>query len=138
MIKTEYLAQYLHDLYLYDRGAKVNQFLADCSQLASKLTVEEQLQIAIRTLAKTYWIKDEVFVAHLMVSPIQNQIDDDLYLQWGRGFKKTHINRPHFDLFGYKIEFDINPKTWMLTAMRHQRWLREFSSRLASQRKNHR
>lgn len=125
MIKTEYLAEYLHDIFLYDRGAKINQFLSDCSELAGKISDEEQLQISVRTLAKTYWIKDEVFVAHLMVSPIQNQIDNDLYLQWGRGFKKTHINRPHFDLFGFKIEFDINPKTWMLTTMRHQRWLRK-------------
>ena len=36
----------------------------------------------------------------------------------------THINRPQFDIMGKKLEFDINPKYWMLKIMRHMRVLR--------------
>jgi len=122
-IKESYLANYLHDLYIFNRGHEVAQFLQDA--LLIKENVSEDLhEMALRTLARTYWVKDEVYVAHLMMSPMQREIDRKSYSTLGRKFKKVFINRPGFDVLGKKIEFDISPKPWMLKTMRHLRILR--------------
>jgi indolepyruvate ferredoxin oxidoreductase len=59
-----------------------------------------------------------------MLSPLQAWKDRKMYGRLGTSFRKTHINRPAFDIFGTTIEFDINPKDWMLAIMRHFRILR--------------
>jgi indolepyruvate ferredoxin oxidoreductase len=84
----------------------------------------ENLSVAVRVLAKTYWIKDEVFVSHLMISPLKTNIDKASYQNLGSSYEVVHINRPAFELFGNKIEFDFSPKPWMLKIMRHLRVLR--------------
>ncbi len=73
---------------------------------------------------KTYWIKDEVFVSHLMISPLKTSVDEANYLELGSSYEVIHINRPAFDLMGKKIEFDFSPRPWMLKIMRHMRLLR--------------
>jgi indolepyruvate ferredoxin oxidoreductase len=75
-------------------------------------------------LAKTYWIKDEVFVSHLMISPLKSSQDHQRYNELGSSFEIIHINRPAFDIGKKKIEFDFSPKPWMLKIMRHLRVLR--------------
>jgi indolepyruvate ferredoxin oxidoreductase len=82
------------------------------------------LKIALATLSKCYFIKDEVFVSHQMLSPFQRDRDVALYGQLGETFKKTRINRPAFVIFGKKMEFDLSPSDWMLKVMRHLRFLR--------------
>ena len=126
-IKRHYLAQYLHDIYVYDRGRHVKDFLGQSLAVAKlyKGRIEEK-RIALRTLARTYWIKDEVFVAHKMVSGIQRNIEKVRYGSKGVAYRVVHINRPSFELWrGKKIEFDLSPKDWMLKLIRHGRWLRK-------------
>jgi indolepyruvate ferredoxin oxidoreductase len=122
-ISKTHLAQYLHDLYVYDRGVKTDQFITDAASLKTSVH-PENLSMAVRTLAKTYFVKDEVFVSHLMISPIQAYRDQVRYGSLGSSFRKIHINRPEFDIGEKKIAFDINPKDWMLKIMRHARLLR--------------
>jgi indolepyruvate ferredoxin oxidoreductase len=119
------LAQYIHDIYVYDRGLNIDKFLQEISLLKEKYSEKQNLEIAVRILAKTYWVKDEVFVAHLMLSPVQLHSNKLKYSDLGKTYKVTHINRPSFDIFSRKIEFDINPKDWMLGMMRHARFLRK-------------
>ncbi len=123
-IKREHLAQYLHDIFIYDRGAKAQDFVTHAGHVSELYRDKEEQKIALRTLAKTYWVKDEVFVSHLMLSPLQAWQDRKMYGRLGTSFRKVHINRPAFDLFGKTFEFDINPKDWMLAVMRHFRILR--------------
>lgn len=123
-ISRHYLAQYLHDIFVYDRGAKAQEFVTNAGQISELYKDSEEQKIALRTLAKTYWVKDEVFVSHLMLSPLQAWKDRKMYGRLGTSFRKTHINRPAFDIFGTTIEFDINPKDWMLAIMRNFRILR--------------
>ena len=80
--------------------------------------------MAIRILARTFFIKDEIFISHVMLSPVEKYKKQLRYKQLGDHFYVTHINRPSFDVFGIKFEFDINPKDWMLGLMRHMRILR--------------
>jgi len=80
--------------------------------------------MAVRTLAKTYFVKDEVFIAHQMISPMRRIADEKLYGDLGSSFRKGFINRPSFDFGGKKLEFDFSPKPWMLSLMRHARFLR--------------
>ena len=126
-VKRHYLAWYLHDIYVYDRGKSVKDFLEQAEKVGKlyRDNVEEKI-IALRTMARSYWVKDEVFVAHQMVSSLQKRIERSRYGTKGTAYKVFHINRPSFELWkGRKIEFDISPKDWMLKLMRQGRWLRK-------------
>lgn len=121
-IQTYNLARYVHDMLVFDQGVKYGSFLEDALILKQKYT--EGLEIALRTLVRTYFIKDEVFVSHTMISPVKTEADQKSYMNLGTGFEIVHINRPAFDIFGKKIEFDFSPRPWMLKIMRHLRVLR--------------
>lgn len=122
-ISEDHLAQYIHDQIIFDRGAHLDQFINDSKKLSSVYS-EELQAMALRTLAKTYFIKDEVYIAHMMISPMRRLKDSEAYSTLGKSYTKSFINRPSFDLGSKKIEFDFSPKPWMLKAMRHARFLR--------------
>lgn len=122
-IPKNFIAQYIHDIIVFDQGRSLPVFYESSLEL-KKLYEGEELLIALRTLAKTFWIKDEVFVSHLMISPMKTAVDKERYRDLGTSFKVVHINRPAFDMMGRKIEFDFSPRPWMLKVMRHLRVLR--------------
>jgi indolepyruvate ferredoxin oxidoreductase len=124
LIPKSYLAQYVHDILVFDLGKGLAGFYQDAIDL-KKLYDGEELVVALRTLAKTYWIKDEVFVSHQMISPMKLELDKEKYQELGSSFEVVHINRPAFEMMGKKIEFDFSPKVWMLQIMRHFRLLRK-------------
>ncbi len=123
-VNRSFLSQYVHDLAIYNRGEEASDFLEGARKIKDLYPSKDQMVMALRTWVRTFWIKDEVFVAHLMSSPGQHQINQKAYSKLGSSYKVTHINRPRFDIFGKVIEFDINPKKWMLKIMRHMRYLR--------------
>jgi indolepyruvate ferredoxin oxidoreductase len=123
-VPKSYLAQYVHDILVFDQGLSLSAFYQNAIDL-KKMYSGEELVIALRTLAKTYWIKDEVFVSHLMISPMKLQVDKEKYQEFGSSYEVVHINRPAFEFMGRKIEFDFSPKPWMLRVMRHFRILRK-------------
>lgn len=122
-IPKNHLGQYIHDVIVFEQGRGLPAFYQDAIDL-KKLYKGEDLAIGLRALAKTFWIKDEVFVSHLMISPIKKADDQKRYADLGSSFEVIHINRPAFELMGRKIEFDFSPKPWMLKCMRHLRILR--------------
>lgn len=122
-LPKSHVIQMIHDQFVFDRGQNVDEFIGSAQALNALYSGQER-EIAIRTMAKTYIVKDEVFISHQMVSPILVAKDRELYGELGKSYKKVRINRPAFDLFGKKIEFDISPKDWMLKLMRHARVLR--------------
>ncbi|MCP4913047.1 MAG: hypothetical protein GY909_08005 [Oligoflexia bacterium] len=133
-LKKHYLAQYLHDIYVYDRGSKADEFVLKAGEVANLYKNNyEQKKIALRVLARTYFVKDEVFVSHQMISPLKKIRDGQRYQNIGTGFDVIHINRPKFDLLGKSFEFDISPKPWMFRLMRHMRVLRLFLTSWHSQ-----
>lgn len=119
-----HLAQFVHDILLFDRGSEWNRFIDAAKTIKDSSSPADVKWRALRVVARTFWIKDEVFVAHKMISSIQKKRDQEKYSKLGSHFKVVHINRPSFDVFGKKIEFDINPKKWQLRLMRHCRFLR--------------
>jgi indolepyruvate ferredoxin oxidoreductase len=124
-IPEEYLARYVHDLLIYDRGANIGNFVAGVKKLAGLYAHSNELfAMSLRVLAKTYFVKDEVYVAHLMIGPMRRAEDTKNYADLGESFKKTFINRPSFDFGEKKIEFDFSPSKWMLKLMRQARFLR--------------
>lgn len=135
-INVSYLQQYLHDIYIYNRGAISEEFINNAALLPELYTDHEQLKISLRTLARTYWIKDEIFVSHLMISPMSTNKDKITYAKLGKSYKKIFINRPQFDIFNRKIEFDISPRVWMLSIMRHMRWARWMMPKWHKKEKN--
>ncbi len=128
-IKKLHLAQYLHDLYIFDRGRKSEEFLIKAGEVAQLYSRPDLKAMALRTLAKTFFIKDEIFISHMMISPMKRHRDRQLYGGWGSTYWLSYINRPSFDIMGMKLEFDLHPKTWMLKMMRHMRLLRWVLSR---------
>jgi indolepyruvate ferredoxin oxidoreductase len=122
-IPFTHLARYLHDQIIYDQGRLLGDFYQQALEL-KRLYSESEQSLALRVLAKTYWIKDEVMVSHLMISPIKQSLDQQRYAQLGSSYQVVHINRPAFILLGRKIEFDFSPRPWMLSIMRHLRILR--------------
>ncbi|MBC7428741.1 MAG: 2-oxoacid:acceptor oxidoreductase family protein, partial [Bacteriovorax sp.] len=123
-VSDEFTARYVHDLLIFDCGAHLKAFTLDVRKLTGLYKTEELFKMALRTLAKTYFIKDEVYIAHMMISPMRKLEDDNLYKELGSSYKKTFINRPSFDIGDKKIEFDFSPGKWMLKLMRHARFLR--------------
>lgn len=123
-IPKSHLGQYIHDILVYDQGGSLPAFYQNAIDLKKSYS-GEALTIALRVLAKTFWVKDEVFVSHLMISPLKTAVDKARYGEMGTSFSVVHINRPSFDLFGKHIEFDFSPKPWMLKTMRHFRILRK-------------
>jgi indolepyruvate ferredoxin oxidoreductase len=84
-------------------------------------------QVAIREVYRAMAIKDEVWVATLLTSPEKYKRDKLRYNidpENGDKISYVHLNRPRFDIFGFKIEFDLNAKDWMLRLMRHGQFLR--------------
>ena len=123
-VQDEYIARYVHDLIIFDRGSHLDAFINDAKKLVNLYKSEELFKMALRTTAKTYFIKDEVYIAHMMISPMRRREDDNSYKELGSSYKKTFINRPSFDLGDKKLEFDFSPSKWMLKIMRHARFLR--------------
>lgn len=125
-IPEDFIARYLHDMIIFDRGAHLEEFIADIKKIVIIYAgVDEQLfSMALRSIVKTYFIKDEVYIAHIMISPMRRIADDKFYGNLGTSYKKTFLNRPSFDLGQKKIEFDLSPSQWMLKIMRHARFLR--------------
>lgn len=124
-VKRSHLVQYLHDLYIYDRGARASEFISKAAELGEYFKDNYEFKaMALRTLAKTYFVKDEVFVSHIMISPQKRAADSERFGSLGTGFSLKRINRPAFEVFGKKVEFDVSPKDWMLKIMRHMRILR--------------
>lgn len=121
-IPPEHISRYVHDIIVFDHGKNFAQFLEDALIIKEKYTSDRE--IALKTLARTYFIKDEVFVSHAMISPMKSETDKENYSQLGTSFEVVHINRPAFDIAGRKIEFDFSPRPWMLKVMRHFRMLR--------------
>lgn len=122
-VRVEHLAQYVHDLLIYDRGVNLDLFISETKKLEA-IYHGEAFEVALRTLAKTYFVKDEVFVAHQMISPIRRVGDEKVYGDLGKTYRKVFINRPSFDIGKNKFEFDFSPRPWMLRWMRHARFLR--------------
>jgi len=119
-----HLAQFVHDLLVFDHGKQRVAFLSQAKKLRELYPHQSVQTLALSTLVKTYWLKDEVFVAHLMVTPQQHLKNQQCYGQLGSGFKVTHINRPQVTICGRKLAFDIHPKDWMLHIVKHLRPLR--------------
>ncbi|POB15420.1 thiamine pyrophosphate-dependent enzyme [Halobacteriovorax sp. DA5] len=117
------LIQIIHDQYIYNRGKETTEFISGARAVGT-IVDEENKVLATRVLAKTFIVKDEVMVAHLMLSPFLKQMEESIYSFLGKSYTKERINRPSFDIFGKKIEFDISPKDWQLKIMRHFRILR--------------
>lgn len=126
MIGLVHLSQYVHDILIYNPDFDFNELLTNSKNLLSLYSNDHELfKLAFRTLIKTYFIKDEVFVAHQMISPMRKFKDESYYLSLGSRFEKKFINRPAFDLSDSKvIEFDFSPRPWMLSIISRARFLR--------------
>jgi indolepyruvate ferredoxin oxidoreductase len=123
-LETAYAAQYLHDCLVYKGNTDLIALVDEIISATQQLPDEKNKKMWARIFVKTHFVKDEVFVAHQMISPIKVVQDQQLYQAMGKKYSIERMNRPSFQLFGFKLEMDISPSDWMLKIMRHMRWLR--------------
>ena len=82
----------------------------------------------IPSLARVMAYKDEIYVAQLATSEEKQRRDYERYnIDPARGdsIRYKHIMRPHFEILGADIKFDLSPPVWMLKLMRRMRFLRK-------------
>ena len=118
-------AQYLHDLYVFNHWSNVKQYFKDLHKLHEGYPHDKDFVLAVKILTRSYFIKDEVFVSHLLSSSMRLELDRLQYGNLGSSYQLTNINKPEFVIFGKHIKFDINPKPWMFKIMRKLRILRK-------------
>lgn len=120
----------VYDLIQYENLAYAKRYVERVKEVYKKDRVEydyEATKSAIRYLHKVMLIKDEVYVAHLLTSEEKLKRDKERYnIDESNGDKMEyiHLNRPHFDIWGKKIEFDMNTKNWQLNIMKRMKFLR--------------
>lgn len=84
-----------------------------------------------RFLARVMAYKDEIYVAHLLTSEEKYRRDCARYnVDPARGDKISyrHLTRPHFQVLGLDVKFDIQTRDWMLNLMKRARFLRRLSA----------
>ncbi len=100
----------------------VKTFQQDNAQRNFALT-----RAVIWNLAKVMMIKDEVYVAMMYTSPEKYKRDRRRFnVNPANGDKITyvHLNRPEFDIAGFKIRFHLKGYDWQMRILRHCRFLR--------------
>lgn len=124
------LAKAMYDLVRYENPRYAMDYLLSVYRLFRKDQRRfdyRATQAVIRNLYKCMVVKDEVWVARLLVSPEKYARDRERYnIDPTRGDKVSyvHLNRPAFTAFGRTIEFDIRTRDWMLRLMAQAKFLR--------------
>ena len=88
----------------------------------------EATEALIPNLARVMAYKDEIYVAYLATSEEKRRRDHARYnIDPSRGdtISYSHIMRPHFEILGADIKFDLSPPVWMLKLMRRLGFLRK-------------
>jgi len=82
----------------------------------------------IPNLARVMAYKDEIYVAQLATSVEKRRRDHWRYnIDPAKGdrIRYKHIMRPHFEVLGMDIKFDLSPPVWMLKVMGRLRFVRK-------------
>ncbi|MBI5780326.1 MAG: 2-oxoacid:acceptor oxidoreductase family protein [Rhodocyclales bacterium] len=122
-VPLTHIARYLHDLLLYDRGATLEDYLTEATRVVQRYAPEHRA-LALRVLTKTHFVKDEIFIAHVLVSPLEAAKRQHTYGRLGHSLRVSHPNRPRLELFGRHLEITLESRPWMLRLLRHCRFLR--------------
>jgi indolepyruvate ferredoxin oxidoreductase len=138
------LALRVYDLIQYDGIAYAKKFIEHVKAIHVLDKAEhayEATKAAITNLHRAMLIKDEIYVAHLLTSEEKHRRDRARYdVDPARGdhIRYSHINRPHFDVLGLQIEFDMRGKQWQMRAMRHLKVMRRLLPRWHKREKDFR
>lgn len=88
----------------------------------------EATEALIPNLARVMAYKDEIYVARLATSEEKRRRDFARYnIDPVRGDRIAyrHLMRPHFEILGLDVKFDVSPPVWMLKVMRGMTFLRK-------------
>ncbi len=127
-----HLAIRIYDCIQFQGLAFAKEYISILTQVYQKDSKEFGFlatKAVIQNLAKVMCIKDEFYVAHLLTSEEKLARDRQRYsVDPKRGDKiaYTHLNKPHYEFFGHSIDFRINTKNWMLSALKRMKFLRPF------------
>ena len=78
---------------IYDRGKNLEDFIKNAG-LISTLVEKSHHQTALQVLAKTYFVKDEVFCAHQMISAKKTKHDENQYQKLGKSYEVKELIDP--------------------------------------------
>jgi indolepyruvate ferredoxin oxidoreductase len=120
----------LYDLIQFENAAYARKYhdrVMATLKKDSKIYGFAATSAVVKYLHKVMEIKDEVYVAHLLTSPEKYEKDAlrfKMDLAAGDRIVYKHFNRPEFDVFGFKVVFDMKSSDWMLNIMKHMKFLR--------------
>jgi indolepyruvate ferredoxin oxidoreductase len=120
----------VYDLMQWGGEAQAERYAAEVRSLYGKDRAEtgyEATGAVIRYLARVMAYKDEIYVAELLTGEEKRRRDAERYnLDPDRGDRIAyrHLTRPHFEVMGFSIKFDMKTRDWMLKALRGMRFLR--------------
>jgi len=126
------LAVRLYDLIQFQGAEYAQKYLDILSDLHVKDRAEfgfAATKAAIWNLHKVMCMKDEFYVAHLLTSEEKFKRDRLRYnVDEKRGDKLvyTHLNKPHYEFFGFEIEFNLKTKNWMLNILKNLKFVRPY------------
>lgn len=120
----------VYDLIQFENVAYAARYIALVRRICASDSAGrdfEATKAVIWNLHKVMLIKDEVYVAHLLTSEEKHRRDRAWYnVDPARGDRLVyrHFNRPQFALLGRQVAFNLRTRDWMLSLIKHQRWLR--------------
>jgi len=123
-ISVAHITRYVHDILLYDRGRYLDDYLQNSKQLSNIFSDPEERAIALRTLSKTYWIKDEMFVSHQLSSKQRQEELARRFENLGTDWRVELFNRAVLPLGKEGVELPFAIQKRALRWARHARFLR--------------
>ena len=127
------LAIYTYDLIQFENLNYARLYIEKIEQVHEKDYGDYRAtKAAIKYLHKVMIIKDEVYVSHLLTSKekfARDKIRYNIDEKNGDKIRYLHLNRPHFNVLGIDIQFDIDTRNWMLHVMKRMKFIRRCLSK---------
>ncbi|MBI4217792.1 MAG: 2-oxoacid:acceptor oxidoreductase family protein, partial [Elusimicrobia bacterium] len=123
------IALRVYELIQYQNADLAEQYLSLLWEVYRKDRSDHTAtKAAMENLFKVLLIKDEVYVAHLLTSSEKFERDRERYgiqPENGDSVSYVHFNRPQVSFFGLDLELDMDTRNWMLTIVKHGKFLRK-------------
>jgi len=120
-----HLKQFSHDIVLYNYSQNISELKKTLRLIKKNELNDDCERLALRILIKSFFIKDEIFIASILSNSKSQSLRNTQFESLGESFSTHFINKPHIDLFGLvSFELNMSPKVWMFNIVKRCRFIR--------------